>query len=102
MTENKFGGRRSFDAEELGADGHAPIRADSDGSVHAPDERPPRAAWDGTQDVAVVLLSPVPGLLGFHLEFAVNFVLVAMEAQVLDMVVGLIDVGDLFTGEVSG
>ena len=102
MTENEFGGRRSFDAEELGADGHAPIRANPDGSVHAPDKRPPGAAWDGTQDVAFVLLSSVPSLLGFHLEFAVNFVLVSMKAQILDMLVGLIDVGDLFTGEVGG
>ena len=102
MTENEFGGGTSLDTEELGADGHAPIRADLDGSMHAPDKRPPGTAWDGTQDVAFVLLSQAPSLLGFHLEFAVNFVAVSMKAQILDMVVGLIDVGDLFTGEVSG
>jgi len=102
VTENKFGGGRSFDAEGLGTDGHASIRADPGGGVRAPDKRPPRAARDGTQDIAFVLLGQVPSLLWFHLKFSVNFVLVSMKAQVLDMAVGLIDVGDFFTGEVSG
>ena len=102
MAEDQFSGGRSLDPEELGADGHTAIRADFDGSALAPDEGPPGAARDGTQDAAFLLLSTVPGLLGFHLKFAVSFVLVAMAAQVLDMGVGLIDVRDLFTGEVSG
>ena len=102
MTEYQLGGGRSLDPEELGSDGHTAIRTDFDRSAHAPDEGPPRAARDGTQDAAFLLLSTVPGLLGFHLEFAVNFVLVAMAAQVLDMGVGLVNVSDLFTGEVSG
>lgn len=102
VTEYEPSGGRSLDTEELGADGHPAIRADFDGSALAPDEGPPGAARDGTQDAAFLLLSTVPGLLGFHLKFAVSFVLVAMAAQVLDMGVGLIDVRDLFTGEVSG
>ena len=102
MTENQFGGGRSLDAQELGSDGHASIRADPDGRVQAPNERPPGAAWNGTQDVALVPLGQIPSLLGFHLELAVNFVLVSVKAQILDMVVSLVDVGDLFTGEVSG
>ena len=102
MTEDQLRGGRSLDPEELGADGHAAIGADFDGRAHAPDEGPPGAARDGTQDAAFLLVSPVPGLLGFHLEFAVNFVLVPMEAQGLDMGIGLVDVRDLFTGEVSG
>ena len=102
VAEDQFSGGRSLDPEELGADGHTAIRADFDGSAQAPDERPPGAARDGTQNAAFLRLSQGPSPLGFHLEFAVNFVLVAMPAQVLDMGVGLIDVGDLFTGEVSG
>lgn len=102
VTEYEPSGGRSLDPEELGADGHTAIRADFDGRALAPDEGPPGAARDGTQDAAFLLLSTVPGLLGFHLKFAVSFVLVAMAAQVLDMGVGLIDVRDLFTGEVSG
>lgn len=102
MTEDQLRGGRRLDPEELAADGHAAIGADFDWGAQAPDERPPGAARDGTQDAAFLLLSTVPGLLGFHLKFAVNLVLVAMLAQVLDMGVGLIDVRDLFTGKVSG
>ena len=102
VTEDEFAGRSGLDAGVLRADRHAPIRADLDGGAHAPDEGPPGAAWGGTQNAAFLFLSQVPSPLGWHLEFAVNFVVVAMQAQVLDMVVGLIDVGDLFTGEVSG
>lgn len=102
MTEDQLGGGWRLDPEELGADGHTAIRTDFDGSALAPDERPPGTARDGTQDAAFLPLSTVPGLLGFHLKFAVNLVLVAMPAQVLDMGVGLIDVGDLFTGKVRG
>ena len=102
VTKDQLGSGSGLDAEELSADRHAPIRADLDGSAEAPDERPPSAARDRTQNAAFLLLSQAPSPLGFHLEFAVNFVLVAMPAQVLDMGVGLIDVGDLFTGEVSG
>jgi len=32
----------------------------------------------------------------------VSFVLVAMETQLVDMGIGLVEVGDLFTGKVSG
>ena len=85
VTEDQLGRGSGLDAEDLRADRHAPIRADLDGRAQAPDERPPGAAGDGTQNAAVLLLSQVPSLLGFHLEFAVNFVLVAMAAQLLDM-----------------
>ena len=102
VTEYQLSGGRRLDPEELGTNGHAAIRADFDGSALAPDEGPPGAARDGAQDAAFLPLSAVPGLLGFHPKFAMNLVLVAMPAQVLDMGVGLIDVGDLFTGEVSG
>lgn len=44
----------------------------------------------------------VPGLLGFHFEFAVEFVLVVMEAQVGEMGVCLGEVGDVFAGEEGG
>ena len=102
MTEDQLGAGTGLDAEVLGADGHAAVRADSDGSAHTPNERPPGAARDGTEDAPFLLLSQVPRLLGFHFEFPVDFVFVAMKPQVVDMGVGLIDVGDVFTGEVSG
>lgn len=102
VTEDELGGGSGLDAEELRAYRHAPIRADFDGGAHTPDEGPPGATRDGAQDAALLFLSQVPSVLRFHLEFTVNLVPVAMEAQVLDMRVGLVDVGDLFAGEVSG
>ena len=102
MTEYQFGAGRRLDSEELGTSGHTALRADFDGSALTPDKGPPGAARNGTQDAAFPPLSAVPGLLGFHLKLAVNLVLVAMQAQVLDMEVGLINVRDLFTGKVSG
>jgi len=102
VTEDEPRGGRSLHAKELGTDGHPTIRADPNGNAAAPNEGPPGTARDGTQDAAFVPLSPVPGLLGFHLKFAVEFVLVAMEAQVVNVWVGLVDVGNLFTGKVSG
>ena len=102
MTEYQFGAGRRLDSEELGTSGHTALRADFDGSALTPDKGPPGAARNGTQDAAFLPLSAVPGLLGFHLKLAVNLVLVAMQAQVLDMEVGLINVRDLFTGKVSG
>ena len=41
-------------------------------------------------------------MLGFHLEFAMEFVLVAMEPQVRDVRIGLRQIGDVFAGEVGG
>ena len=102
LTVDDFGAWRAGDPQSFHACGDPPVQPDFDRRADTPNVRPPRAAWDGTQNVAVVLLGQVPSLLGFHLEFAVNFVLVSMAAQILDMLVALIDVGDCFTGEVSG
>jgi hypothetical protein len=47
-------------------------------------------------------LSQLPSLLSFHPKFKLDFVLVAMEAKVLDMRISLLDIGDAFTGEAGG
>src|ERR1022692_267288 len=102
MAEDEFGAETTVDAEALGADGHAAIGADFDGGAEAPDKRPPGAARDGAEEGAFLLEGEVPGRLGFHLKFSVDFVLVAMKAQALDMGIGLVDVGDLLAGEIGG
>ena len=86
-------------AETLRADGDAAIGADFKGSAEAPDKRPPRAARDRAQDGAFLFLGQVPGLLRFHLEFTMDFMLVAVQAQMLDMRVGLVDVREVLTGK---
>jgi hypothetical protein len=101
MAEDDFGTWRDMDAEELGADGDAAVGADFDVGALTPHKRPPRALGDWTQNGTFLFEGEVPGLLGLHFEFPVDFVLVAMEAQLMDMGIGLVEVGDLFTGKVS-
>ena len=45
---NDFGTRGGGNEMALGADGDFAIIADADIGLLAPDERPPRARWDGT------------------------------------------------------
>ena len=102
IAEDEFSSGASIDSQKMGADGHPAVRGHLDERTHAPDEGPPGAARNRADDGAVFFLSQPPGLLGFHLELAMDFVLVAMATKVLDMRIGLIKVGDLFTGEVGG
>ena len=99
MTEDEFGFWGRLAAEALGADGDAAIVGDWDDGAFAPDKGPPRTARDGTQDGAFFFSGEGPGLLGFHLEFAMEFVLVAMAAQVRDVRIGLGAGGNVFAGE---
>lgn len=78
MAEDELGAGTSLDPEVLGGNGHPAVRTDPDGSTHTPDERPPGAAWNRAQDAAFLPLGQLPGLLGFHPQFAVGLVLVAM------------------------
>src|ERR1035441_1657453 len=49
-AENDFGTRGTLDAEALGADGNAAIRADPEGRADAPNIRPPRATRGWAED----------------------------------------------------
>lgn len=102
MTEDESGFWGGLDAKALGGDGDAAIVGDFDDGALASDERPPRTAWDGPQHGPFFFFGGVPGLLGFHLEFAVEFVLVAMAAQVGNVRIGLGEIGDIFAGEEGG
>ena len=80
MAEDELGFWGGFDAEALGADGHATIVSDLDQGAFAPDEGPPGTARDRAQHGALFFFGRVPGLLRFHLKFAMDFVVVAMAA----------------------
>ena len=101
-AEDDFGAGRDFEAEALGADGDAAVVADFDLGALAPNVGPPGAARHGPQDGAFFLFGGVPGVLGFHVEFAMDFVRVAMEAQSVHLGVGVVEVGDLLAGEEGG
>ena len=102
QAEDGFGTWSRLDAQELGTDRHASIGADSDVGAQAPDKGPPGTVGHRAEHRAFFFEREVPGLLGFHFEFPMDFVLVAMEPQCLDMRVGLVEVGDVFAGEVGG
>ena len=102
MAENGLGTWRGVDAEGLGADRNSAVGADFEDSALTPDKGPPGALGDRAQNGAFLLESEVPSLLGLHFELTVSFVLVAMETQLVDVGIGLVEVRDLLTGEVSG
>jgi len=101
VTENGFGTGRSFDAQELGADGNAAVGTDFDLGAQAPDKGPPGAVGFGAQRGAFFFKRQVPGFLGSHLEFTVDFVVVAVATQGLKVRIGLVQVGDVLAGEIG-
>lgn len=100
-TENDLGAWRMFQAQALGADRNAPIRADHESGSSAPNVRPPRAARGWAQHGTFFFSGPVPGPLWSKAKLAVNFVSVTMATQVVDMSVGFQQFGDAFTGKVG-
>lgn len=101
MAEHDAGAGRSLDAQREGADGDSAVEAHADGGAQTPDERPPGAEGLGTQDRALFSEGEVPRLLRGQAELAVDLVLVVVEAQGLDVGSGVVQIGDLFTGEVG-
>lgn len=89
-------------AQTFVADGHAPVGADFEGGAHTPDVRPPGAARDGAQHAAFFALGGARGGVGGALEFAMDFVGVAVTAQVRQERVGGFGGGDGFGGEEGG
>lgn len=65
-------------AQPFGADGHATIGADFERGAHAPDGGPPGAAWGRAQHAAFFALGGPRGGVGRALEFALDFVGVAV------------------------
>ena len=80
LAEEDLGTWRGVDAERLRADRHAAIRADFDLGAQAPDKGPPGAVERRAQNGAFFFERKIPSLLGFHFEFTVDFVVVAMGA----------------------
>ena len=100
-AQNDLGAPGMFDAEALRADGDTAIGADFDRGANTPNIRPPRTSGDRAQDGPFFFLGAIPGLLRRHAQFAMGFVGVAMEAQSVDVRVGIIDVRDVFAGEIG-
>jgi len=91
-----------FESNALWADGNASIRSDFQRGPKTPNIRPPGASRGWTQDGTLLLFGPVPSPLGRAFEFAVRLVGIAMEAQGVDVRVGLFNVDDALAGEIGG
>ncbi len=102
MAENRAGSWGSLDPEALGADGDAAVGADFDGGKLAPNVRPARTVGGWAQDRAAFFEGEVPSLLGFHVQLAMDLLFVAVEAQEMDVGIGVVQLADAFTGEVGG
>ena len=100
-AENYFGAWSSFNAEAVGADGHATVGSDLEGRADAPNLGPPRAAGGWAQHGALFFFGQFPGALRGHAQFAMGFLGVVMEAQSVDMRVGHFELSDLFAGEIG-
>jgi hypothetical protein len=99
---NKARARRSGDAEAEGADGNAAIVADFEGGALTPNVRPPRAAWSWPERGTFFLGGEVPGGEWGHAQFAVPFVSIAMEEEVLQQSIGGGQVAELLGGKERG
>jgi len=100
-AEDYLGARGTFDAQALGADGHAAVGADLERRADTPNIRPPRATRGWAQDRTLLLFGEFPGLFRGHAQFAMGFMGVTVESQSVDVWVGDFDLGNLFAGEIG-
>lgn len=84
------------------ADGHGAVFSHADAVADAPDAVPPRVGLTGARGIAFGSSGSVPGALRGHAHFAVEFFAVVVIAELLQQVVGSVDVADVFGGEEGG
>ena len=100
-AEDDFGAGRFFQAHAMWADGYSAIGAGFDGGAEAPNKGPPRAAWGWAQDGALGAPGTVPSLLRGHAQFAMGFLGIVVEPQLVDVRVGFLDLSDVFAGKIG-
>ena len=100
-AENDFGALGIFQTDALGCDRNAAVGADFEAGSDAPNIRPPRAFGCGSQHRTLFFFGQLPGALWGLLKFAMGFVGVMVQAQSVDVGVGVLKFGDLFAGEIG-
>ena len=86
----------------FGADGHAAVFAHAHAVADAPELVPPRLGLTGAQGVAFGASGAIPCALRGHAQVAVEFSAVVVIAELLQQVVGTVDVADVLGGEEGG
>ena len=87
-TTDDGGTWRGGNAVALGAGGDFAVVADSDAGLLAPNKRPPGTRRDGPQDGAFFGEGLGLGRLGCGAKFAVDFVLVGVDQELVEETVG--------------
>ena len=100
-AENDFGTVGIFQADALGSDGNATVGADLEAGADAPNIRPPRALGCGSQHGTFFFFGQLPGALWGLLKFAMGFQGVMVQAQSVDVGVGVVQFGDRFAGKIG-
>ena len=93
------GARRLLEAQALGGDGDATVRVDTCLGACAPDVRPPRTSRSGPQDGAFFGEGLGLGRLGGGAQFAVDFVLVGVDQELVEQPVGAFEFVDVIGGQ---
>ena len=101
-TVDHTGAGTDAHAQAFVADGHAPVGTDLERGASAPDVGPPRAARHDAQHAVFFALGGAGGGVGRALQFAMDFVGVAMATQVGQEDVGGFGRGDGFGREERG
>jgi hypothetical protein len=83
----------------VGAGGDFAVVANADAGLLTPDKRPPRTSWGGPQDGAFFGASLGLGHLWGGAEFAVDFVLVGVDQELVEQPVGGFEFEDMIGGE---
>ena len=91
--------RRSFDGEAEVADVGLAVVADADGGAEAPDEAPPRAGRSRAEFGALFCEGLRAGGVGSGAEFAVDFVGVGVEEELVEEGVGRFEGEEVVCGE---
>ena len=82
-----------------GADGHLAVIADPDPSLLAPDKRPPRTSRRRSQDRAFVGDGLGASGVRSGAQFAMDFVLVGVDQELVEQAVGPDEFADLISGQ---
>jgi len=82
-----------------GANGNLAVVADADPGLEAPNKRPPGALWGGADDGAALGEGLLVSLEWGLAQFAVDFMLVGVRDQLVQQVVGAVELTDVIGGQ---
>ncbi len=98
-TTDDGGTRRGGNGPALGSGGDFAVVANADAGLLTPDKRPPRTSGGGPQDGAFFGERLGLGRLWGGAEFAVDFVVVGVDQELVEQPVGTFEFEDMISGQ---